>query len=545
MKRSANRTSYSPRNSRHILCVFPHYGKSFGTFHHAYRLMKGIKAFMPPQGILVVAAYMPERWEVRFVDENIRKARAEDYEWADAVFVSGMHIQRPRIKEINHEAHRHGKLTVLGGPSVSGCVEYYPEFDLVHLGELGDATDSLIEYLDHHTDRPAAQVRFETRERRPLNDWPIPAYHLVNMDQYFLASVQFSSGCPYHCEFCDIPALYGHNPRLKDPERVVAELDAITSAGAVSAVYFVDDNFVGNRKATLELMPHLIEWQKRNSYPVEFACEATLNIAHTPALLEMMREAYFCTVFCGIESPEMGALNAMAKKQNLSMPIHEAIKALNDYGMEVVSGIIMGLDTDTPETADKILEFIAASNIPMLTLNLLHALPKTALWARLEKEGRLVYDDALESNVRFLMPYDTVVDRWKYCIAHAYTPDPLYRRFEYQRDHTFCNRMRIPSRGRATPVKMMKGFSVLARILWRVGVLSDYRQTFWRMARPALRTGNIEYVIHVGLVAYHLIEFTRECLDGNEAASFYAQRVQAPSRVQGANCLVQGTEAGP
>jgi hopanoid C-2 methylase len=197
----------------------------------------------------------------------------------------------------------------------------------------------------------------------------------VNLNHYFLANVQFSSGCPYRCEFCDIPELYGRNPRMKTPEQVVAELDAMRQSGNLGAVYFVDDNFVGDRRAAMKLLPHLIDWQKRNGYPLQFACEATLNLAQSPKLLAMMREAYFCTVFCGIETPEPEALHSISKDQNLSMPILEAIKVLNSYGMEVVSGIIIGLDTDTPETADRILEFIRLSQIPITYFMLYLELP--------------------------------------------------------------------------------------------------------------------------------------------------------------------------
>ncbi len=238
---------YIPSNYRRILCVFPKYSRSFGTFHYAYPLTGNVRAFMPPQGILIVAAYLPQEWEVRFIDENVKPATKADYQWADVVIVSGMHIQKPQINQINELAHRAGKITVVGGPSVSGCPEYYPEFDILHLGELGDATDDMIEYLDQHSERPQQQIRFETKERLPLGEFPTPAYHLLNINDYFLANVQFSSGCPYRCEFCDIPELYGRNPRMKTPQQVVAELDAMRQSGNLGAVYFVDDNFVGDR----------------------------------------------------------------------------------------------------------------------------------------------------------------------------------------------------------------------------------------------------------------------------------------------------------
>ncbi|NMG21256.1 B12-binding domain-containing radical SAM protein [Brasilonema bromeliae SPC951] len=526
-EKTTRNTSQIPRNHRRILCIFPKYSRSFGTFHHAYPLRGGVRAFMPPQGILVVASYLPKEWEVRFIDENVNSATRADFQWADVVIVSGMHIQRPQMNQINQLAHQEGKITVVGGPSVSGCPEYYPEFDILHLGELGDATDQMIEYLDLHSNRPPQQIRFETKERLPLNEFPIPAYHLLNLNDYFLGNIQFSSGCPYHCEFCDIPELYGNNPRLKTPEQVSAELDAMLEYGNPGAVYFVDDNFVGNRRAVMQLLPHLIDWQKRNGYPIQFACEATLNLAQSPKLLEMMREAYFCTVFCGIETPEPEALNAISKTHNLSMPILEAIKVLNSYGMEVVSGIIIGFDTDTPATADRIIEFIRLSQIPMLTINLLHALPRTPLWRRLEKEGRLIFDENRESNIEFLMPYEQVVEMWRRCITTAYEPEFLYQRYAYNMEHTYSNRIEVPnSPARTSWANIKTGLTILTNILLRVGILGNYRNTFWKMALPAFKAGNIEQLIHVGLVGHHLIQFTQECAKNEESASFYSQKIR-------------------
>jgi radical SAM superfamily enzyme YgiQ (UPF0313 family) len=511
---------------RRILCVFPRYSPSFGTFENAYPIV-GVRAFMPPQGILVIAAYMPENWEVRFVDENVRPAGAADFAWADAVFVSGMHIQRAQIDGINHRAHAYGKVTALGGPSVSGCPEYYPEYDYLHVGELGDATDDLFATLEASVARPPAQVRFETKERLPLSDFPTPAYHKLDVSQYFLGSVQFSSGCPYRCEFCDIPELYGRNPRLKTPEQIVGELDAILANGGERAIYFVDDNFVGNRKAAKELLPHLIAWQKKNGYAVQLACEATLNIAKSPDLLAMMREAYFCTIFCGIETPDPEALHAMAKDQNNQLPVMEAIETINRHGMEVVSGIIMGLDTDTPQTADLILEFIEQSNIPLLTINLLQALPRTPLYRRLQAEGRLMDDPSRESNVAFKRPYDEVLAGWRRVFTTAYAPEAIYARFAYHVERVFPNRIKPPnSPQRVNARNIRKALFILGNLLVRVGMLSDYRATFWRMAKAALKRGDIEALIHVSLVSHHLITFAREAGAGRQNASFYSEKTR-------------------
>jgi hopanoid C-2 methylase len=484
---------------------------------------------MPPQGLLVIAAYLPERWDVRFVDENIAPAREADFRWADAVFVSGMHVQRAEIEGVIRRAHACDRVVVVGGPSVSGCPEYYPEGDLLHVGELGDATDAIIRHLDLHDGRPDRQLRFVTAERLPLADFPPPAYRFIPLRRYFIANIQFSSGCPYSCEFCDIPALYGRNPRLKTPAQVLGELDEIAASGA-TAVYFVDDNFIGNQKAALELLPHLVRWQTERNYPLRLACEATLNLAKNERVLELMREAGFVTVFCGIETPEPRALRAMSKDQNLRMPLVEAVERLNAYGIEVVSGIILGLDTDDEHTAQRVLDFIDASQIPMLTINVLYALPKTPLWKRLESEGRLVNDEGRESNVVFKLPYDTVLDMWRRCITAAYTPEAVYERFAYNITNTFARRKKYPMNPqRASWANVRMGLGVLGRLIWRVGVLGDYRRTFWQLAWPALKAGDIEPLIHTAIVSHHLIAFTRDCLHGKGESSFYAPTTTVPA----------------
>jgi hopanoid C-2 methylase len=513
------------RHRRRILCVFPRYAPSFGTFHYAYPLMDGVRAFMPPQGILVVAAYLPQQWEVRLVDENVHPASEADLAWADAVFVSGMHVQRSEIKEVAARARVRGKTTVLGGPSVSAAPEQYPEYDYLHLGELGDATDALIRALDDDAGPPAEQRRFATRERLPMSDFPLPAYRLIEGGRYFIGSVQFSSGCPYRCEFCDIPELYGRQPRLKTPRQVVAELDALIDAGIKTSIYFVDDNFIANKKAARELLPHLAAWQRRRGYPVQLCCEATLNIAKSPDILALMRDAYFCTIFCGIETPELAALDAIQKSHNHALPLLDAVATINRYGLEVVSGIILGLDSDTPQTADRLVEFIDASQIPMLTINLLTALPKTPLWRRLEATGRLSDDLTRESNVVFARPYDEVMQDWRRSIRTVFTPEAIYRRFAWNAIHTYPNRLTPPlSRARLSPGNLRRAFIIISRMLLRIGIFGDYRRIFWRMAWPSLRSGRIEQLIHIGIVAHHMIGFARASSIGCENASFFAER---------------------
>jgi radical SAM superfamily enzyme YgiQ (UPF0313 family) len=515
------------RHVRRILCVFPRYAPSFGTFQHAYELTDGVRAFMPPQGILVAAAYLPERWEVRLIDENIRPATEEEFAWADAVFVSGMHVQKEAIRDIARRAREAGSMSVLGGPSVSACPEDYPEFDYLHIGEIGDATDALIAALDDNPTPPPAQRRFATIERLPLADFPIPAYSLIDGRRYFLGNVQFSSGCPYRCEFCDIPALYGRQPRLKQPQQILAELDAMLAAGISGAVYFVDDNFIGNKRAARELLPHLIDWQKQRGYPIEFSCEATLNIAQCPDILAMMREACFYSVFCGIETPELGALDAMRKSHNRVMPLLDAVATINSYGIEVVSGIILGLDTDTSATGASLIDFIERSRIPVLTINLLQALPKTPLWERLAAASRISHDPRRESNVVFARPYGEVLETWRAAIRHAYSPAALFARYEWNLRHTYPNRLTPPvTRAWLNRRNLRRAALLLARIVYRVGLRGDYRRIFWRFAGQALRAGRIRELIGAALVAHHLIRFARECTDGRQNAAFYADRVR-------------------
>ena len=515
-------------NTRRILCVFPAYTPSFGTFAHAYPLMGGVKAFMPPQGLLLIAAYLPDTWSVRFVDENISRATEADFAWADAVFVSGMHVQLEQINDIRRRGEEAGKVTVLGGPSVSGAPEWYGDFDYLHIGEMGDATDQLVRHLDASTARPAGQIRLETGERLALSDFPQPAYDQVPLKRYLIGSLQYSSGCPYRCEFCDIPALYGRQPRLKTPEQLLAELDLIVSQPVRPAVvYFVDDNFIGNRKATRDMLPHLVEWQKQNGYPLQFACEATLNLAQQPDILAMMREANFITVFVGIETPDADALRRIDKGHNAKLPILESIDAINRYGMEVTSGIILGLDSDSVDSEARLREFVDASNVPVLTINLLQALPKTPLWDRLEKADRLDHDPTLESNVRFVMPYEEVVAAWRRCIAHAYTPERLFARFVHQMDSTYVHRVKVPVKAQLTLANLRRAAVLGFNIAVRVGLMSDYRRVFWRAAREAVRRGQIEAVFNMGFVSHHMIRFTQEALAGQHNASFYAPKAEA------------------
>ncbi len=517
---------YAGKNIRRVLCVFPKYALSFGTFNHAFPLMTSVKAFMPPQGILLIAALLPKRWEVRFIDENNQPATLEDMRWAQAVFTSGMHIQRESICDIIDRAHAAGRPAILGGPSASSAPEWYPAADILHIGEVGDATLKLFEHIDQDPERPREQLRFTTLERLPMTEFPTPAYYLIDICNYFLCSVQFSSGCPNGCEFCDVPILFGRHPRHKTPEQIIRELDILADGGAPS-VHFLDDNFTGDAKAARELLQHLVRWQDRRDCEVRLSCEATLSLSRHPDILEAMRQAGFTNIFCGIESPEAEALRAIKKSFNLQRPILEAIETFNRYGMEVAVGLIMGFDTDTEQTPQVLADFIKASQTPVHTLNILYALPKTPLYNRLKEEGRIVSDEGRDSNVKFLRPYEEVVSDWLNLIAQVYEPRALYERYATQAEKTYPNRRRPehPLR-QCTPRNLHRAVSIFSRLIWHVGLRSDYRQEFWKMFRTQLRQGHIENIFQIALVGHHLIKYTRETVSGRIHACHFAPRIR-------------------
>jgi radical SAM superfamily enzyme YgiQ (UPF0313 family) len=525
--------TFRPANVRRILCVFPAYTKAFGTFDHAFPLMGPVKAFMPPQGILLIAALVPREWQVQFVDENIRPVLESEFVWADAVLVSGMHIQRRQILDLARRAHRADKVIALGGPSVSAAPEDYAEIDLLHCGEVGDGTLELFRQLDKTSSRPKQQIVYRTIDRLPMTEFPTPAYHLIDIRQYLLGCVQYSSGCPFTCEFCDIPALYGRNPRLKSPQQILGELDELADGGTPS-IYFVDDNFIGNPRAALDLLPHLVEWQRRRDYTVRLSCELTLNVAEYPEILKLMREAFITTIFCGIETVEPDALRAMSKRQNLRTPILQAVNTINSYGIEVAAGIILGLDTDTPETPDAILEFIEDAQIPIVTPNLLVALPHTPLYERLRNANRLNSGEGRDSNIEYLQPYEDVVASWKRVIREVYEPQKIYARYASQAKKTYPHRKR-PARplDQLTWANVRRAVEVFSRIVWKVGIWSDYREEFWTMAWRELRQSNVESVFQIAMVAHHLITFGRECLTRDVQVSAYSARRRADHAPKG------------
>ncbi len=511
-------------NRRKILCIFPAYTDGFAVFRHAFEFFPDVVAFMPPQGLLTVAAYLPTLWEVRFIDENVRRAEASDFAWAEVVLTSGMHAQQHLLHDIAARAHRAGKLAVLGGPSVSACPEFYPDFDLLHVGEIGDATDQLVAHLDASCERPASQRVFTTTERVPLDALPIPAYRLIRAASYLMLNVQWSSGCPFTCEFCDIPALYGRVPRFKSADRLIAELDVLAALDGLGVVFFVDDNLIGNKKAFKQLLPHLVAWQKRNGYRLRFTGECTLNLAQDKELLALMREAHFIDLFFGIETPEEDALRAIDKPQNLRLPLLDAVRTINSYGIGLHAGIIVGLDTDTDETVEKILRFIEDAKIPTVALNVLYAPPKTPLHRRMEAEGRLRPSVQGGSNVVFKDPEEVVLGRWRQLVERALEPGAVLARYRHNALHTYPNRVRVPLSRKTVSLHLAKsGLFAIATMIKELGVRAHYRREFWKLALDLARAGYVEHLLYVAPMAYHLTRFRDEVRAGEVNPCIHAE----------------------
>lgn len=517
---------------RNVLCVYPRHTNGYPSFSYAFRLFPNTKALMPPLGLLIIAAYLPRAWSVRFVDEDVRAATDDDFRWADVVLTSGTHNQRHLLEAIGARARRLGKLAVIGGPAASASPEDYAQFDMIHAGELGDATDELIAAVDAGA-QPRADVAepprvFRTRERLPIEDFPIPAYHLLRATDYLLMNIQWSSGCPYTCEFCDIPELYGRKPRFKSPARLLRELDAIVAQGPLGAVFFVDDNLVGNRRAWKQVLAELVAWQKRRGYPLRFVGESSLNVAEDEEILRLMREAAFIELFVGIETSEVEALIQMSKAQNVRMPMLEAVRRINDYGISVSAGIILGLDTDTDETVDHICEFIARSNVPLAVINMLYAPPKTPLRRRLEAEGRLIdRGEVADSNIRFLVPEEVVRERFRQAVARCFEPSAVFARFRYAARLTHVNRARLPRR-RVTRGQVKGGLLAILATVYRLGIEAPYRGEFWWLALKLLGRGDLESLIHFAAMGYHMIRYRDDVLAGVAQQCIHTEAAAPP-----------------
>src|SRR5688572_11180206 len=371
-----------------VLLVNPEFPDTYWSFRHALPF-EGKRCAFPPLGLLTVSALLPASWERRLVDLNIEKLRTSDIEWADMVMATAMLVQEESLRDVVRRAKARGKRVVIGGPYITTTIHDLPEADHIFLGEAETTLPQFIEDLA----RGEAKRSYQAAERPPLSATPLAHFELANMKRYSAMSVQYSRGCPFSCEFCDIIEIYGRVPRTKSIQQMLAEFEALRDLNWRGTVFIVDDNFIGNKKNVRLLLPALAEWQKRNGYPFSLLTESSVNLADDDDLLSAMKEAGFRRVFLGIETPVEESLKEAQKSQNRGNLL-ESVKKIQSYGMEVMAGFIVGFDNDPEDVFERQIAFIRESAIPLAMVGLLTALPDTQLWRRLKKEGRLLVESS-------------------------------------------------------------------------------------------------------------------------------------------------------
>jgi len=458
------------------LLLYPRYAETFWGFRHALKFI-GKKAAYPPLGLLTVAGMLPAAWEKKLLDLNVSALREQDLRWADAVFISAMAVQRDSVREVLRACQALGKKTVAGGPLFTMEPEEFPEVD--HL-VLGEAEVTLPEFLKDFSAGHCRRVY--TSDAKPdLIHTPIPQWNLINFRDYASMSVQFSRGCPHHCDFCNITPLFGKQPRLKSATQLLAELDSLHRKNWRGSVFIVDDNFIGNKAAVKQkLLPALIAWMEERNHPFTFITEASINLADDDSLLTLMRQAGFRNVFIGIETINEDGLKECRKLQNINRNLLASIRKIQGAGMQVSAGFIVGFDSDPPNIFDQVISFIQQSGIPTAMVGLLNAPQGTRLFERLKAENRLTVKFSGNNTdffINFIPKMDPrkLLDGYRRIVTTIYSP-ALY----YERILRFFQECR-PAGGVDFP-QMINWVSLKAlfRVAFMLGVLEKGREHFWR-----------------------------------------------------------------
>jgi len=488
-----------------ILLVNPQFPITYWGFQYALSYTKK-KAALPPLGLLTLAALLPESWELRLVDLNVRKLRNSHIKWADVVFVGGMRIQSESMHEVTARAHALGRRVVAGGAACATAPEEYLDADIVFSGEAEGRIDSLVEALQNRSEESV--VLPAAAERPDITTSPVPRYDLLELKKYGSISLQYSRGSPFNCEFCDIIEMFGRRPRVKTEDQILAEMNALYDVGWRGSVFFVDDNFIGNKPAVKKLLPRLAAWQKERGHPYELYTEASVNLAADDKLLAGMVQAGFECVFLGIETPSLEALEGAGKKQNLRFDLSEAIDHITRAGIEVYGGFIVGFDEDDAQAIELQRQFIAGSPIPLAMVGLLNALPGTQLWRRMKREGRL--RDGFSGNQFDRPNFDPALDEETLLQCYADLMNSLYSPEEYyKRCEAYIERVpRVPGQRKNT----WKWMPALLRICIGVGVLKPWRRHFWRLFFKTYREAPHAFAWAMGHAAMgeHMIRYTRE-----------------------------------
>jgi hypothetical protein len=539
-----------PSPACNVLLVAPRFdGRSFWNFQAACEVY-GARFPAPPLGLITVAALLPGTWQCRLVNRNTEDLRDTDLDWADLVMTGGMLPQQYDTLRIIELAHARHKPVVVGGPDVTVSPEAYGASDFQVRGEAEGVIDAFIAAWDAGVRRGVFEAE---KFKIDITRTPIPRFDLLKPDQYTYFGVQFARGCPFTCEFCDIIELYGRAPRAKTADQMLREVDAVHRLGYRGNLDFVDDNFIGNKKAVKAFLPHLIAWQRAHGYPFSFSTEASINLADDAELLALMRAANFRTIFVGIESPDADTLVSTQKKQNTRRSLADSVHKIYRAGIFVSAGFIVGFDSEKAAVADAMIECIEATAIPMCMVGLLYALPTTQLTRRLAREGRLFpasYTDRLVTqegsgdqcvnglNFETARPRRAILADYRAILEHVYRPATYYARVR-----TVARLLdRAPvdrSAGRDPPIPRLLGIPRrdLAR-LWGLvrrmamrqpGALWPFARVFWECARTNPRA--LDSVVMLAAFFLHLGPFSRFVMAAvdRQIAQIDAGTWQAPS----------------
>ncbi len=374
------------------LLIYPKYPDTFWSFKHTLKFISK-KAAFPPLGLLTVASILPKEWDKRLIDVNVKKLKDEEIAWADIILISAMIVQEESAKEIIKRCKVLGKIVVVGGPAFTAQPEKFLGVDHFVLNE---AEITLPLFLKDLEEGKAKKI-YTSIKRPDITKTPIPKWSLINFRDYATMAVQYSRGCPFNCEFCDIIIMNGRIPRTKTPEQIINELQSLYTAGWRGSIFVVDDNFIGNKTNVKQMLPLLITWQKEHKYPFQFLTEASLNLADDEKLMQLMSKANFNKVFLGIESPSVNSLKECGKMQNTERNLADSVKIIHKNGLQVMGGFIVGFDNDTEKIFESQIKFIQEVGIVTAMVGLLNALPQTRLWCRLKGEGRLLKDTSGEN----------------------------------------------------------------------------------------------------------------------------------------------------
>ena len=518
--------------STNVLLVFPRFGAHSFWGLQAVCAVFGARCPAPPLGLITLAALLPSDWSIRLVDRNASALRDAEIDWADVVMTGGMLPQRPDTLKVIAWAQARGKPVVIGGPDAMSSPEIYEAADFRVLGEAESILPQFVEAWHRGERRGTYEAEKFTAD---INTSPVPRFDLLRFDDYLYVGVQFSRGCPFNCEFCDIIELFGRVPRSKTGDQMLLELQALYDIGYRGHVDFVDDNLIGNKRALKRFLPQLIKWQEEKGYPFQFSTEASLNLADDVELLAMMSSANFFALFTGIESPDTETLIHTRKKQNTRRSIADSVHKINAAGMFVIAGFIVGFDSEKPGIVEGMVDCIEATSIPACMVGLLTALPNTQLSRRLEREGRLlplVIPEEVEAagdqctaglNFVTLRPRQEILSDYRTILTTIYRPEAYFARVADlgRRLHRPALKRKIERKG------LMKALRALGRLCWCMTIdRPRWRGFFWRTVYDTARhnPAALEYVLilmafylHLGPFSSHVVrELDRQIAEDHE-----------------------------